>query len=212
MTAPRPPSTRGHARREQLVTAAAALLVERGITGLTHRAVALRAELPLATTTYHFATLEDLTHDALARVTETWRRSAHGLVTRLPERLDPAEVARAVFEVATARPAEVTVTHVGGVVAMYERYLEAGRHPRLRTVVHDYNETLLELVQTVLGRGGLPADRETAQLALATVDGAAIYAIAEGVSPAEPALRVLAHLLRALGRPAADPVPDPVPG
>ncbi|MBC7373239.1 MAG: TetR family transcriptional regulator [Frankiales bacterium] len=206
MTLPRRPSTRGHHRREHLVTAAASLLVERGITGLTYRAVALRAEMPLATATYHFATIEDLTQEALVRVTQTWQEAARGLVAQLPERLDRAQVAKAVLEIATARPAEVAVTHVGGVVALYERYLEAGRHLRLRPVVHDYNEALLGLVQTVLGRGGLPADRDTAQLALAAVDGAAIYAIAEGQSPAVPALRVLGCLLAVL--PVSVPVPD----
>lgn len=190
------------------MTAAASLLMERGITGLTYRAVALRAEMPLATATYHFATLEDLTYDALVRVTQIWRQAAEGLVAQLPEQLDRSQVARAVLEIATARPAEVTVTQVGGVVALYERYLEAGRHLRLRPVVRAYNEALLELVQTVLGRGGLPTDRETAQLALAAVDGAAIYAIAEGTSPAEPALRILGHLLEALLRQEPEPASD----
>lgn len=191
-------STRGQHRREALVSAAASLLVERGITGISHRAVAARAELPLAATTYYFASLTDLTHDALQRVTDAWGAAAQRLVDRLPAQLDPRQVAAAVLEIATARPAEASATHAGGVMAMYERYLDAGRHEVLRPIVHAYNEELLRLVQVVLDRGGLPADRKTARLALAVVDGASVYAIAEGTPPAASATDLLTDLLRLL--------------
>lgn len=195
---PRGGSSRGQHRREALVGAAASLLLERGITGISHRAVAARADLPVAATTYYFASLADLTHDALQRVIDGWRLAAQGLVERLPAQLGPRQVAAAVLEIATARPAEASATHVGGVMVMYERYLESGRHERLRPVVHTYNEELLRLVQVVLQRGGLAADRATARLALAVVDGASIYAIAEGVAPAAPATELLADLVRLL--------------
>ena len=201
---PRRRSTRGEHRRQALVTAAAELLVERGIAGVDHRAVAARADLPVAATTHYFASLEHLTHDALVRVTQVWRRSAHGLVARLPERLSTRQAAAAVLEVATARPAEASASRVDGVLAFYERYLEAGRHPGLRPVVRAFNEELLALVEDVLARAGLPADRRTARLALATVDGATVYAVAEGVPPAESAVELLHDLLAALPR-AAQP-------
>ncbi|MCW2587037.1 MAG: hypothetical protein JWN55_2553 [Frankiales bacterium] len=188
-------STRGQHRREALIAAATSLLVERGITAISHRAVAARAELPLAATTYYFASLADLTQEALQRVTDSWRNTAQGLVDRTPARLTPREVAAAVLEIATARPAQASASHAGGVMAMYERYLEAGRHERLRPIVHAYNEELLRLVQEVLARGELPADRKTAQLALAVVDGGSIYAVAEGVAPAASATDLLSDLL-----------------
>ncbi|GAA3128386.1 DNA-binding transcriptional regulator [Streptosporangium carneum] len=48
-----------------IVEAAAALIVEVGSEGLTHRLVAGRAEVPLGSTTQYFATLEDLREAAL---------------------------------------------------------------------------------------------------------------------------------------------------
>src|SRR6266536_1437244 len=51
---------KGERRRQTLVAAAAALLVEGGFDVVRHRAVAERADLPLASTTYYFDSLDDL--------------------------------------------------------------------------------------------------------------------------------------------------------
>jgi DNA-binding transcriptional regulator YbjK len=51
---------KGERRRQALVEAAAALLVEGGFDAVRHRAVAERAGLPLASTTYYFASLDAL--------------------------------------------------------------------------------------------------------------------------------------------------------
>ena len=48
------------ARRREIVTAAAELIVEIGVDALTHRKVAARAGVPLGSTTQYFATLDDL--------------------------------------------------------------------------------------------------------------------------------------------------------
>src|SRR3954454_18360884 len=47
-------------RRERIANAAIAVVAERGVEGVTHRAVAAAAGVPLGSTTYHFATLDDL--------------------------------------------------------------------------------------------------------------------------------------------------------
>src|SRR3954452_23750675 len=51
---------KGERRRAALVEAAAKLLAEGGFDAVRHRAVAERAGLPLASTTYYFDSLEDL--------------------------------------------------------------------------------------------------------------------------------------------------------
>ena len=57
MTAATP---KGERRRHALVEAAVALLAEGGLEAVRHRAVADRAGLPLASTTYYFTSLDDL--------------------------------------------------------------------------------------------------------------------------------------------------------
>ncbi|MER2222813.1 MAG: TetR family transcriptional regulator, partial [Rhodococcus sp. (in: high G+C Gram-positive bacteria)] len=51
---------KGERRRQALVASAAELLLEGGFDAVRHRAVATRADLPLASTTYYFDSLDDL--------------------------------------------------------------------------------------------------------------------------------------------------------
>ena len=54
------------ARHRAIVEAAAALITEAGVADLTHRRVAARAGVPLGATTYYFASLDELSAEALA--------------------------------------------------------------------------------------------------------------------------------------------------
>src|SRR4051812_50083921 len=72
---------KGERRRAALVEAAAKLLVEGGFDAVRHRAVAERAGLPLASTTYYFDSLEDLVtaaveHHSNAELAAGRRRAA----------------------------------------------------------------------------------------------------------------------------------------
>ena len=69
-------------RRERMIRAAVDILNRDGVLGLSHRAVALEADVPLGSTTYHFRDLEALLTAALAwltdeeiRILEEWRAS-----------------------------------------------------------------------------------------------------------------------------------------
>ena len=187
-------SDRGRQRREALLTAAAELLREAGLAGLSHRAVAARARLPLAATTYYFASLQDLRDEALTRLVEAWLDAARAALERVPPRLDgPGAVARAVVGLVTATP-EGAGSDRDRMLVAYERYLEAGRHPRLQAVVGASNDRLVALVADVLARGDLPVVPEP-RLVLALTDGALITALAEGRPPAEAAVAAVTALL-----------------
>ena len=56
---------KGERRRFALICAAAELLCHAGFEAVTHRAVAERAGLPLASTTYYFSSLEELIETAV---------------------------------------------------------------------------------------------------------------------------------------------------
>lgn len=64
------------ARRERIAEAARVVLAQRGVEGITHRAVAEEAGVPLGSTTYHFATLDDL-------LTVVLEDSAHSEIEKL---------------------------------------------------------------------------------------------------------------------------------
>ena len=64
-------TAKGARRRDLIAEAAAALVLDRGPAALSHRAVAARAGVPLAATTYYFRDLDELA--AVAGVAATRR-------------------------------------------------------------------------------------------------------------------------------------------
>lgn len=59
-------------RRDRIIDAAIRVAGERGIAGLSHRSVAAEADVPLGSTTYHFASLDELLIAALRRTNENF--------------------------------------------------------------------------------------------------------------------------------------------
>lgn len=129
-------------RRERIADAAEAVIAELGIEALTHRAVAERADVPLGSTTYHFASRDDLIQVALERATE--RFLAHQAAWP-PPGADLAEVL-----------ADQVLDYCFGEwrtrsVVCYELYLAALRRPPLRETANRYNDAVAESLAAVVG-------------------------------------------------------------
>jgi AcrR family transcriptional regulator len=65
---------RGEASRRAILAAASQVIVDAGVAGLTHRAVAERAGVPLARVSYHFPTVDDLLAAATAHYLDDFDR------------------------------------------------------------------------------------------------------------------------------------------
>lgn len=178
-----------------LRAAAAQVLLEGGFAALTHRAVAARAEVPLASTTYYFASVDDLAEQALRHATRTWLAASEAALACLPSRLGTAPAtARGLLAVVTGGS-----TDRASLSAMYERYLEAGRQPGLRPLVVAANAEVVALVAGVLGRAGRRSG--AARMVLAAIDGLLLAALAEGrPEPAASIVRELSRLVALLPR------------
>ena len=181
-------SARGLRRRELLLQAAGELVMERGFGAVSHRAVARQAGLPLAATTYYFTCLEDLLEGAVRQLSQGWLAGAEAAAAELPEVLaDTPVLAQALVRVATGAPARGSAEDSAPLLSLYERFLEAARHPRLRPVVAEYNAQIEAVLTGLLGRRPGPAGtpggdaRATARLVLAVIDGAVLRALAEGL-------------------------------
>lgn len=61
-------------RRDRIAAAAWQVVLDRGVPALSHRAVAETAGVPLGSTTYHFAGLDDLLVTATEQAVEEYRR------------------------------------------------------------------------------------------------------------------------------------------
>ena len=125
-------------RRARIAKAAIGVVAERGIEGLTHRAVAAAADVPLGSTTYHFATVDDLLEVAL-------REAAENNVRELREweqALAPdADFAAALAELVMGYLHEL-YPHT---VVEYDLYVAAMHRPRLRPASAAWDDALIEL-------------------------------------------------------------------
>jgi DNA-binding transcriptional regulator YbjK len=163
---------RGRERRDVILRAAISLLVEGGPRIVTHRAVARRAGVPVAATTYYFASLDELLVEAMQMAVDE-RLAELAQVEQSGDRLDLAYL-----QVILGRPTEQ-------VIAQHELYLEAARNERLRTDA----TAAIESFERVAGRMvSIFGDRDTrrAQVALtALVDGLALHRIVRPLPPDE---------------------------
>ena len=198
---------KGERRRRALIESAAELLEEGGFEAVRHRAVAERAGLPLASTTYYFDSLD-------------------ALVTAAVEHLGRAELA-----VCRARLAQLSTGAPGGgprddedvvelvldallgpesagggietVLPRYERFVAAGRRPWLAPLMRELRVELDALLAEALvhsarfgGPGSDGAGPEQLDLLVAVVDGAVVNALIEAAPDPRAAARRM--LLRSL--------------
>lgn len=118
-------------RRDRIINAALEVIARHGIAGTTHRRVAQAADVPLGSTTYHFAGIDDL-------LVEAFRRFSQEVAARYHQRLEAAT------NIAEAREAVVDLICGGlwatprNMLLSFELYAYAARNPRLQEVLRDW--------------------------------------------------------------------------
>jgi DNA-binding transcriptional regulator YbjK len=144
----RPSQDRSRARRDALLRAAIDLLAEGGPRAVTHRAVATQAGVPLASTTYYFESIQQLTDEAL-------RLHMEQRVLELREIAALAAAGEATVAAVAGRFVEALMDRdQRATIAQFEVYLEAARNPDLQASVAaalDESENLAVGILTVLG-------------------------------------------------------------
>ncbi|MFF0046258.1 TetR/AcrR family transcriptional regulator [Streptomyces sp. NPDC005498] len=153
-------------RRGRIIDAAIRVVGAKGIAGLSHRSVAAEADVPLGSTTYHFASLDELLIAALRRSNENFARAMRESEALLAPDADLAEaLARLLgewFSGGRGRPE-----------LEYELYLAALRRPALRPVAAEWTDGTAEL----LARRTDPA---TARALTALMDGICLQVLLTG--------------------------------
>ncbi|MCG8919687.1 TetR family transcriptional regulator [Actinokineospora sp. PR83] len=182
---------KGERRRQALIEAAAALLVDGGFDAVRHRAVAERAGLPLASTTYYFDSLDELVAAAVehhSRAELAWGRAA------LDEPADPGRLVDLVLDLLLGP--QTTDRDAEAVLLRYERLVATGRRPYLRPLMLELGAELRELLAEAVTRaGGHLAPGRLEQL-IALVDGAVVNALIEvNPDPRAAARRMLRDFL-----------------
>jgi DNA-binding transcriptional regulator YbjK len=171
---------RGEARRDLILDAAIRVLGEEGLAALTHRRVAAEAGLPLAATTYWFASKEDLLLDAYRRAAD--RDIAR--VRRVVEQFEAGEggdVARAITDVLGSEIADGR----GALVACFTVWIEAARRPSLRPIEAEWTQAYEHAIAQLLARAGSPQPELDSQVLTAALDGLMLGLLARGGGSAE---------------------------
>ncbi|GAA3557968.1 TetR family transcriptional regulator [Amycolatopsis ultiminotia] len=175
---------KGERRRAALVEAAGQLLAEGGFDAVRHRAVAERAGLPLASTTYYFDSLEDLVtaaveHHSQAEL-ENGRRRLDELATRNRGVQATVEL---VLDLLLGTPSGDQEADAEAVLLRYERLVATGRRPYLRPLMRTLSAQLNELLTEIFARSGTAVTEAELEKLVALVDGAVVNALI-GIDPA----------------------------
>jgi DNA-binding transcriptional regulator YbjK len=171
----KPIRPRGPARREALLDAVLRIVAELGTDAVTHRRVAEKAELPLASTTYWFDSKEHLLTAALELAAERDIARLRDHVSIAAEATDPLELAVS----AILTPAEPSRSSL---ITTYTLLLEAARRPGLREIARRWTAAYLDTIGVLLERAGSQAPRADAELLLAAADGLIIEQLSSGQS------------------------------
>ena len=161
-----------------MVAAAAQLLVEGGFDAVRHRAVAERAALPLASTTYYFSSLEDLIS---AAVEHNAREELTAGRARLADLSEKPRSTEAVIELLLDLLLGVDSRHGGvePVLLRYERLVGSPRRPYLAPLMREMAAELQKLLAEIFYRSGMDLDSERLTDLIALVDGAVVNALIE---------------------------------
>jgi DNA-binding transcriptional regulator YbjK len=159
---------RGEARREAILRATLELIAAHGADGVTHRAVAAAAGVPLSATTYWFSSRDELLEETLRYAARAEIERFERLVLELAGReLSVGEWAQAL---ASALAGEVDA-HRDRHLALFELALEAGRRPALRPEAEQVRATQLRLAEMGARAAGSDDPAADAPIIVAAVTG-----------------------------------------
>ncbi|HEU4360897.1 MAG TPA: TetR family transcriptional regulator [Mycobacterium sp.] len=169
---------KGERRRYALVSAAAELLREGGFEAVRHRAVARRAGLPLASTTYYFSSLDDLIASAVEHIGMLEVAQLQARVAELSRRRRSAETtADVLVDLLVGQGSDAELTDQ--LILRYERYIACARLPALRGIQLRILRQRAEAVVEVVARSGRIAHIEMLSALICMVDGAVVGALVD---------------------------------
>ena len=189
---------KGERRRYALVSAAAELLREGGFDAVRHRAVARRAGLPLASTTYYFSSLDDLIASAVEHIGMLEVAQLQARVAELSRRRRSADTtADLLVDLLLGQGADAELTDQ--LISRYERYIACARLPALRDIQRRILRQRTDAVVEVVARSGRVVRVEMLGALVCMVDGAVVAALVnDRLGPRQAARATLVDVIDAL--------------
>jgi DNA-binding transcriptional regulator YbjK len=160
-------------RRNEIVEATLRLIGRRGVDAVTHRAVAAEAGVPLAATTYYFASKAELVREALelviARSCDLVERR-----TAVAGDIDCDQLVERLIAFAAAQMDDPQAP----LIAQYELMLEAGRRAELRPLAERWSVAYMQGLTSLVRASPLPDPERSAELISAVIEGALLAQLA----------------------------------
>ncbi|AUX46606.1 TetR family transcriptional regulator [Sorangium cellulosum] len=114
-------------RKDRLVATALDVIAEQGVAGASHRSIARAADVPLGSTTYHFASIDELLAAAFTRHAET-------VAARFEAGMRAARDRKAAVDFLVEHLGADLLGSARDLVLSVELYVAAARRPALRAV------------------------------------------------------------------------------
>lgn len=185
-------------RRDDLLRAATEIVGEQGASAATHRAVAARAGLPPATTTYFFSSIAELIAEALRTFVAERTVAVSDLTARFADERRPPGIDEAFASLL------LTGDRVSE-LAQIEAYLHAARGPDLGPAVAEAMAAFEQAAEAALRAAGSPRAADGARAFVALTDGFVLQHLA---NPRPDDEQVFLDALRSLfAAYAGEPVP-----
>ncbi|MFC9999403.1 TetR/AcrR family transcriptional regulator [Nocardia sp. NPDC127526] len=168
-------------RREVIAEAAERVLAKRGVEGLTHRAAAEEAGVPLGSTTYYFADRDDLIGAAVERMVDRYARyledwiAEHGSDT-------PHQVVESLVDAVMRCFGEEHERQT----FEFELYVAAARRPGLRPLAQRFSELSLQVLAPYL-------EPVAARAATSAMTGLILHGMASEAPPTRAEVGAVLH-------------------
>lgn len=144
---------------------------------MRHRAVARRAGLPLASTTYYFSSLDDLIASAVEHVGSREAEQLRSRVAALSRRRRGAEsTADILVDLLVGETPEHVTEQL---ISRYERFIACARQPGLRDIQRRILRQRTDAVVEVVERSGRSVKAELLTALVCAVDGAVVAALVD---------------------------------
>lgn len=196
-----PPGLRSRQRAERraaIIDAAVQIIATRGLGAVTHRAVAREAKVPLAATTYYFASKEEILREALESLSRAEVERLEKLADSIADLASRDEAGLALSAALVPDSQEAPRAWL----AQFEIYLEAARNPALRPAVEQRRQAFVNLAETALRAAGAPDPERRAELGVAGINGILFDRVRGlGDDPEQRMLELLGELFALLLRP-----------
>ncbi|MEV0319842.1 TetR/AcrR family transcriptional regulator [Streptomyces sp. NPDC050658] len=166
----------GHAdprRRERILAATLDLIADEGLAGVSHRKIAVRADVPLGSMTYHFDGIDGLLREAFTRF-------ADHIVDVFDAALSPAATPAQAREAVTELVHTISEGPRRDLILTQELYTLAARRPEYRELTQAWMERSRRLLEQHFDAG-------TARQLDALIEGLALHRALDG-SPHDRAL------------------------